>query len=270
MVGGIEIISPILQASPGSRWRQHVQSMWSAVDAKYQIIPHKSCGTHVHISVAEGYNLGTVKRIAQAVIYFEPAFEALLPPDRRQNEYTMSNWIDNPHFGHRNKSRLESIATLESCSTIRQVVELICPEQNKYWGFNFLNIVNDPYATIEFRRGSACEAANGPLVWAELAMSFIQAAIKYGLPANFRKIPHTVEGLRWFLKNGGLNETPGMNDGRYLDILFQHASPKASLEPTPLGKLSAAKRSKLKKKKHEDEQKNIMLAKVTTQPYWIT
>lgn len=244
--------------------------MWHATDEDYQIIPHNSCGTHVHISIAEGYTTGAVKRIAQAVIYFEPAFEAILPPNRRQNEYTMSNWIDNPNFGHKNKSRLESIATIENCSTTRQVVELMCPQQNKYWGFNFLNIVEDPHSTIEFRRGTPCASARSPLVWAELAMSFTQAAIKCGTSANLRKIPSSVEGLRWFLQNSGLNETPGMNDSRYLAILFQDIDPKASLQPAPLGKLSAEKRAKLKKKKYEDEQKNIMLAKMTSAPYWVT
>ena len=178
--------------------------MWTFLDSNYVISPHESCGTHVHISVAEGYTVGKVKRIAQAVLYFEPAFEALLPSDRRQNEYAAGNWIDNPNFGRNGRNRRESIDMIELCTTTREVVELMCPEQSKYYGWNFLNIISDPHWTIQFRRGPASSSINEVFIWVELAMSFIQAAIRYGTPANFVKIPSTISVLQWFLINAGL------------------------------------------------------------------
>lgn len=267
--GGVENISPILRASPGSHWRDHVRAVWEFLDKGYLVSSHESCGTHVHVSIAEGYTIGKVKRIAQAVIHFEPAFEALLPPSRLQNEYAASNWIDNPILGRAGKSRVESIAMIEQCSTTRQVVEMMCPHQSKYWGWNFLNIVEDPHYTIEFRRGPASSTVDDVFLWVELAMSFIQAAIQHGLPENFKGIPSTVGGLRWFMTNGGLNFTEGMNDHRYLNAVFENRDVNAFLEPRPIGKLSPEKAQKLEKKTEEDAQVNVMLKKVKEAPYWV-
>ena len=184
--------------------------MWDFLVRNYIVISHPSCGTHIHVSLAEGYTPGKVKRITQAVLHFEPAFEALLPIDRRQNEYARSNWIDNPCFGRNNMSRRDSIAMIERCATIEDVVNLMCPAQTKYYGWKFLNIIIDPTRTIEFRRAPCSSTAEDVFIWAELAISFVQAAVKFGTSENLSKVPNTLEGLQRFLLNAGIVDSPGI------------------------------------------------------------
>ncbi|POS70590.1 hypothetical protein DHEL01_v211019 [Diaporthe helianthi] len=151
---GMEIISPILRFQKNSAWRQHVQSLWRFLDSDYKVTADETCSTHVHVSKAEGYTSEQLKRLAQAVIHFEPAFEALVPPERRKNEYARSNWIDNKNFGYQRLSRPQSITLLEGCTTVREVVDLMNPDGSKYFGWNFQAIPK--YSTVEFRRGAAC------------------------------------------------------------------------------------------------------------------
>lgn len=82
------------------------------------------------MSVAGGYSLEELKRLSHAIIHFEPALEALLPEDRRGNEYTKCNWIDNPNFGRRRVSRRESMALIERCTTGRELILLMNPDRN--------------------------------------------------------------------------------------------------------------------------------------------
>jgi hypothetical protein len=243
--------------------------MWEYLESNYDVSANISCGTHVHISLAEGFTLQTLKQVAQSIIHFEPAFEALLPENRRANEYSKSNWMDNPNFAYSKLSRGDSIALIEKCTTMRDLVLLMNPNHDKMFGWNFLYLLNDPKGTIEFRRGAASVRVQDVFMWVELAMSFIQASVRIGLPENLRKIPRTVGGLRWFIDNAGLpNQVHGMNDKRYLDLIFAGKRQDGTLSPKPLGNLSKEKAEKLLKKKEEDKTKNIMESKVMQAPYW--
>ena len=172
--------------------------MWEYLELNYEITANNSCGTHVHISLSEGYSLQNLKQVAQSIIHFEPAFEPLLPEDRRANEYAKSNWMDNPNFAYSKLSRGDSIKLIEECTTMRDLVLLMNPNHDKMFGWNFLYLLSDPKGTVEFRRGAASTSVRNVFMWVELAMSFIQASVRIGLPENLAKIPRTVGGLRWF------------------------------------------------------------------------
>ncbi|KAG6366155.1 hypothetical protein INS49_000331 [Diaporthe citri] len=229
---GMEVISPILRFQKNSAWRQHVQTLWSFLVSDYRVSANAKCSTHVHVSKAEGYTAEQLKKLAQAVIHFEPAFEALVPPERRKNEYARSNWIDNKNFGYQRLSRQESITVLERCTTVREIVDLMNPDGSKYYGWNFQAI--QKYSTVEFRRGAASTSVNDVFSWVELA--FIELGV--------------VEG-------------PGLNDKRYFNRLLVKRgldkSPNARLDPDPVGELTPDKLKKLNQKIRLDQQMNPML-----------
>ncbi|KAI0449304.1 hypothetical protein F5B21DRAFT_494788 [Xylaria acuta] len=150
---GIEMVSPIFRLMPGSSWRAAVQKTWRFLEENYKITADETCSTHVHMSIVGSYSVMQVKRLAQTIIHFEPAFEALLPRDRRGNEYARSNWIDNLHFGYAKVSRADAIAKLERCRTVDEVIELMNPQNSRYFGWNFQAIKK--YSTVEFQRGAA-------------------------------------------------------------------------------------------------------------------
>lgn len=206
------------------------------------------------MSVAGGYSLEELKRLSHAIIHFEPALEALLPEDRRGNEYTKSNWIDNPNFGRRRVSRRESMALIERCTTGRELILLMNPNRNgehdKFYGWNFLNLLASPEATVEFRRGAASVNTQDALIWIEFAISFVQTSLNFGTIENLRRVPADVGGLRWFLDSS--KPSSAMHDYRCVDLFFAGSNPQASIQPKPAGQLSLAKSKKLKQKMMED------------------
>lgn len=210
----------------------------------------------MHISLSRGFTVSDLKSIAQAIIYFEPAFEVLVPTQRRGNEYSRSNWIDNPNFGYRNLSREQSIALIENLHTVDEVINIMNPDQSKYFGWNFLSIKT--YRTIEFRRGAVSLSANDVLMWAELAMSFILAAVA-PRQDTLQQYSGTVGGLEAFIQNASLPVSPGTHNPSLLKGLFHGMAPTARMQPTPVGRLSASKTAKLQRKIAADRASNPML-----------
>ncbi|KAJ5143945.1 uncharacterized protein N7515_002732 [Penicillium bovifimosum] len=253
---GIELISPLLRSYPDSAWRDQVKAIWHFLLQRYIVSGNVNCSTHVHISLSRGFTVSDLKSIAQAIIHFEPAFEVLVPTERRGNEYARSNWIDNPNFGYRNFSRQQSIDLVERLRTADEVIDIMNPNQSKYFGWNFLSIKT--YRTIEFRRGAVSLSADDVLMWAELAMSFILAAVT---PRHDRlqQYPASVGGLKAFILKASLRSSPGMHDSSLLDRLFHGIAPSAALQPTPVGRLSVEKTAKLQRKIAADCARNPML-----------
>ncbi|KAA8644932.1 uncharacterized protein ATNIH1004_009143 [Aspergillus tanneri] len=254
---GIEIISPLLRSHPGSQWRQSVEALWSFINQKYIAQSNADCSTHVHISRVEGFSTTDVKRVAQAIIHFEPAFEALVPPERRGNEYSRSNWLDNPQLGYQNLSRDQSIELIESRNTTDEIIGIMNPNQSKYFGWNFLPLKT--FRTIEFRRGSASLSANDAFTWVELAMSFIQAAMIQPSSQQLLRYPRTIGGLKDFIQYAHLPQQEGAYNSAYLQRLFTGSHPNAKLNPIPVGHLSEQKRAKLQRKMDADTASNPML-----------
>ncbi|KAH8691937.1 putative amidoligase enzyme-domain-containing protein [Talaromyces proteolyticus] len=266
---GLESISPIFRAHNGSTWREHVEFMWRFLVTDFHISVNTSCGTHVHLSRVGGYSLADLKKICQSIIHFEPAFEAILPEERLGNEYARSNWLDNENFGHQNLSRKQSIAVINKVSSIRELVLLMNPHHDKMFGWNLLYLLNNPHGTIEFRRGAASASVQNVFAYIEIAMSFVEAAIRLGDPKTLQKVPSTVGGLRQFIQAANLPDgIPGLFDSRYLNLIFLGKLETAFREPKPLGNLSAYKLNKLKVKKEEDKKKNVAMIKMLREPYW--
>lgn len=263
LIGGIELVSPILTAYKGGEvWRESVSQMWRFLSLRYGVTADASCSTHVHLSLARGFSLTQLKRLAQAVIYFECAVEALMPPDRRGNEYARSNWIDNKHLAYKNLNRDQSMLAIEACKSQEEVIALMNPDKSKYFGVNFLAL--ERYKTVEFRRGAASTKLNDVFMWVEFAMTFLQASIQLPSKNDFSRFQPTVGGLRNFFDNANLVEDPGMNQRKYLDLLFHGHASNQRAEPIPvkLETLSKEKKAKLSKKIEADKQSNPMLDKI--------
>jgi len=84
LLGPLELVSPILEFTNGSSFRRQVEHVWGDLDENTKIsVNNKSCGTHIHLSPQNSsgtWTLGAVKAICRSIVYFEFAFEALLPP----------------------------------------------------------------------------------------------------------------------------------------------------------------------------------------------
>lgn len=124
-----------------------------------------TCGTHVHVSPGDSeWTLDQVKNVSRSILYFEEAFEVLLPPERRGNRECRSNRVDNP------KLKLlpdlgACLQEIQECATIKALVHLmnakeenpsnVCEEPNgekavteRCYGFNFENLMEGKIGTI--------------------------------------------------------------------------------------------------------------------------
>ena len=217
--------TPILELKPA--WRDNVLATWSYLVQNYVVSSNHECATHIHISLAPQYDLDQVKRIASASLYFETSFEALMPEDRRGNEWAQSNWLESPHLAQKNKSRLQSIEEIERAPDIHAIAVLMQTLNDARYAWNFWPLMTTKQ-TIEFRKPPASTTADEALTWAELALNFVQASIEYGSLTSLQRFPAHVKGLRLFLAE--VND-PEINAPDRLQVLWAGVSPTAAVEP---------------------------------------
>ena len=266
-LGPLEMISPIFDVYPLSGWRRHVIATWNFLEQHYAITTGDSCSTHIHVSLVPHYDLKDLKRVAVSIIHFEPAFEALMPEARRGNPFCQSNWLDSPRLAPAGLSRSESIAEIERKLDAYHVIASIQNGGDKCFAWNFESLKE--HSTIEFRKPPASSSADEALSWAELALNFIQASLKYGTSRRLKMIPSTIRGLRWFLEQVYV---PGINVPSRLDRIWAGKDENAALEPWVWSrrKLNGdmSLDARLRKLSAADLELVLTQAKFSKEPYW--
>lgn len=211
---------------------------------------NRSCGFHIHVSPQEGtWTMTELRNICIAIIYFEGAFEVLVPEHRRGNQWIKSNRADNPALAKLTDAQI--FQRINACKNAVEIADLMHPD--RYYAWNFKNLYYGGKATIEWRRPAGMTTADGCLMWAELAIDFVQSARRPGV--NFGQYGRDVAGLYRFLHDGLV---PGLSDERYLKPIFEGKS--GSLAPLPVREMDLAL---LKKKAKQDQKKNIMMKKLS-------
>ena len=258
------MISPLFVAYPGSSWRSHVEATWKYLEQYYEITGSKDCATHIHISVEGGYSFGEVKRIAQSVLYFEPAFAALVPGERRGEkcDWAKSSWLDSDHLAVEDRSRDQSMAFIDTVTDFYSFLTVMNTEQ-RYYAWNFRSI--EKYYTIEFRQPPASTTVNEALSWAELAMSFIQASIEHGYRAKLRKVPATVGGLRWFLEQSNV---PGMNEHRRLEWFWEGKDANTFVQTVARRTMFVTEEEIMERRRKLDKGQIKLSTMTSRAPYW--
>ena len=158
------------------KWMQKIFTMFGIyVPREYDIGGNDTCGTHVHVSKYGGYSFDEIKNIAASVVFFEPAFDALVPSSRLDSNYIKSNWVS-PCIDQM-MARYPHIKRIRAAARIDQFVRMISPD--KYYAFNFRNLLNSA-GTIEFRQPPHVYEPSAIVQWIQLAYSFIGAASIFG------------------------------------------------------------------------------------------
>ncbi len=217
--------TPIIDVRAG--WRNSIIFTWEHLREYYDITHNHECATHIHISLVPQYDLEELKRVAMSVIYFETAFEALVPETRRGNVWAQSNWLESPSFAQRNRSRWESITEIERVIDASEFLQLMQNFGDPRYAWNFWNLTT-ANKTIEFRKPPGSVTADEALSWAELALNFIQVSIRLGSSRLLRSYSANIKGLRLFLRQ--VNE-PGVNEPDRLDRLWAGEPPNAAVPP---------------------------------------
>lgn len=198
--------------------------LFEAMSQLYEFQTNRSCGFHVHISPGDpsdgrgDWTLEELKNIAMAIVYFEDAFEVLIPETRRGSKWHRPNRAQNRSF-----EKLRMDQCLQKISKVGDVQSLcLLIHQNKNSNWNFMNnYYSYGIGTVEFRQPPGVTTAAGCLCWAELAINFVQSARRPQLYAELGCYPQTVQGLRHFCCDG---MSAGESDSNFLDPLFEGKS----------------------------------------------
>lgn len=256
--GAVEFTTPILKYNASESWRRDVQGLWTFLDDNMLIETHAKCGTHVHMSPLEGiWPLMHLKKICRCVLWFENAFEVLVPESRRGNHYCKSNQHDNPKF--LDKSLQQCLGMIDECQSNQDVVDLMNNDGDRYYAWNFVNLYYGGKNTIEFRRGPGAEDDKSCFAWVELAVSFVQAAIKLGSITGLEMYEKKVEDLLRFIRAATV---PRLNRPEAMRQIFSGKA--GTMLPKKVGTLSTGQLAVLQRKKSQDGKKNLMLKKYQT------
>jgi hypothetical protein len=199
-----------------------------------------------------------------------------MPRTRRMTDYAKSNWLQGHLLGHANKSRRESIAAIDEIPAVGddnelqgQIINLMQGNGDRDYAWNFINLCWGK-GTLEFRKPPASTSAAEALSWAELALSFIQAAVRYGTSHRLQKVPSTVGGLRWFLEQA---RRPGVNEMARLDAIWaghaEHEAVQPQFDSTDYtGQEGQALAARLRNLAMVDQVRIQRFARSARKPYW--
>ena len=221
---GLELVSPILQYLPGHGWSDSVTAVLEEIKFHCKVETSGSCSTHVHLSPLNNvpWDIGALRSLCQAILYFENAWEVLLPESRRGNGWCRSNRLRN--FQFRDKSDEECYQIIRNCSSVEGrhgLIFLMNPNYDRYRQWNFRNLELGGTGTIECRLGPGIDDFRGCLAWVELIVSFVQAASRGILVQELVQYDATVEGLRDFIENAFVSE---LNQPQLFAMIFEGKS----------------------------------------------
>lgn len=242
-------------------WRSKLLDVFSTLGTVCNIACNQSCGFHVHVSPAgRPWHLSEVKNICIAILHFEGAMAALLPPHRQ------NNWWAKPHSTNsqplKNIEEAAWIKLIRECNGFDGIIGLMHGNSNRYFAWNFMNLAEGEGKTgsIEWRQPCAVTTSSGCFAWIELAVTFVQAARKCN--GNISTYPRTVVGLRKFLFENGLMAGASKKD--YLNAILNKDKLMGPdrVELMTMTDAMEPSAALLKKKVKEDSTKNIMLYKL--------
>ncbi|PSN68249.1 hypothetical protein BS50DRAFT_633861 [Corynespora cassiicola Philippines] len=143
-----------------------------------------SCGYHIHISpTTKSFSLDQLRRVAKAVVLFEPMTARCAPPSRQDNvmAFCKSNtgldvlagrqlWMNGLSRGLRGAEKCIDFSTRNAA------IYYVCPDKYRAW--NFLPAKDNGHGSIEFRRPPGVVNSKKAKHWIAFTMSFIDMAMR--------------------------------------------------------------------------------------------
>jgi hypothetical protein len=172
-----------------------------------------------------------------------------------ENEFCQNFSACNTNF--QGKAVEECIAKVDELSDLVHVVNLMNPNEDRRYVWNFTNLHRGKTLTIEFRQGPGVVTASSALVWAEFAVTFVGAAVAVaGTRKDLSQFSDDVGSLKKFLKVGLV---PGVSDESFIAKITSGVKDSAKMRGIAPVKLDeeGGKRSKKKKKKKDDDKKEF-------------
>jgi hypothetical protein len=191
-------------------------------------------------------------------IYFEGAIEALVPRERRSNEYTANNRRDNSLL--KGKSITTCLSLVNRCNHPAEIADLMNDGGARYLSWNFTNLYYGGLATVEFRQAPGAIDETMCIPWVEFVVTFVHGSKMNSSYRDLLQYSRDVEGLRRFLTR---HEVYGFKRS-LLDHIFRGKS--GFVVPQAVRTLSEEERTALRAKMEEGRKKNLMMMKFGLKP----
>ena len=189
------------------------------IPGRYEVTADSLCATHVHISKVGGYTLPELQNIASSILHFEMAFWAMMPEEYRWTIYSKSHLMDNHAYSKHETGYEDMTQAIRNTDSVLALVALMNPHLDRSFAWNFLyltknNFHNDhvgktvdqleeyPEGRIEFRQAPATTKMQEIVIWIELVVAFIAAAIASGDKETLATTPQSTGALKRFITTG--------------------------------------------------------------------
>ncbi|KAH9886182.1 putative amidoligase enzyme-domain-containing protein [Xylariomycetidae sp. FL2044] len=203
---GLELVSPIF-FTPDAIWATHLTTIFKVLKAGFTVTPSAHCSTHVHISTSPPLDASQLSSIAKSILYFEPALDALLPPDRASSYWCQSNRASQALKSLTLPECFEYLDTYcsgggggyandENDNGVSAVAAAMClfPAQSAYgrahghvedfvhgvYKWDFSGLLEGGIGTLEFRQAPGSRSAEDVRTWVELVVGFVAGAVLHG------------------------------------------------------------------------------------------
>lgn len=157
VMGGFEVVSPILSGQDGLAQVQKVSDALVGAGAKVE----KDCGFHVHVD-ARDLNGPTVANILTRYAKYETAIDAVMPKSRREN---------NNRFCASVIGLVSRFQGVDAAATNRNVAGLM---HDRYYKLNLTAFVR--HGTVEFRQHSGTVEARKMIPWIIFCVNFVETS----------------------------------------------------------------------------------------------
>ncbi|KUI52492.1 hypothetical protein VP1G_10340 [Cytospora mali] len=216
-----------LAISSNEQWETEIEKLFKALNRYYYIKLTTGCSMHIHVSPAANPNadneLWSTQELAavmKALSYYDEAITKIMPADRKENPYALSNMNEiiapdlnalyrnveetswKPLFDHYSKALRSRI--LKSRAFL-----IMGAKRGASWNFEH---ITDPCGTVEFRRCPGVDNSEDAKHWINFTLGFIYQAAKanfdWNTVAGQREHP-SVADLSAFVEQGiqGLEST---------------------------------------------------------------
>ncbi|KAH9904797.1 hypothetical protein F4778DRAFT_779975 [Xylariomycetidae sp. FL2044] len=181
---GAELISPVY--TEVERFERDVKKIFRVLlKSKFDCQPSQQCGTHIHVSNAEGsWTLEQVRHIAYGIMIYMPQFmnlEQYLDKDPGARSLAKPN--PGLPYGNAYSAPTDYLA---SCTSIAEIVYAMSPDPAKahstsrryYWNFSRLisSRIPEGNRSLEFRMPPGARDARMVMLWVYFVHIFVLAA----------------------------------------------------------------------------------------------
>lgn len=245
----MEFVSPTMLHS--GNWKWVIKRLFTNINKICYLTINPSCAFHVHIRRIGGWTVSYLLSLCHAILYFENAVQALLPAERRRNFWARSNNWDNSRLRMASIQQIEQL--LQNCHSTAEIASLMNDGHDRYYAWNFQNLLADRSDTVEFRSPPAADNAAKCIPWVEFVASFVTAALTTDRGQR-QTYERNLGGMKDFIKDNAPNA-----DKTILSKLFAGRHNSASHVPQRLGNPTQETRDKLARKTAQANQNNALI-----------